>query len=413
MRVFLAVKHSLNQSQYYGSLWSENFYPALEELGCQIIPSQVDLCFSSKFMQISEHFTHEELQLRARTTQKIVDEVRIENHRKRIDLFISYFYNSHFDPAGFEDIHKLGIPTVNFFCNSIYQFDLVADIAPHVMYSWYPEKEAKSSYLSVGANPIWVQMGANPQLYHPIPSAHRQPRACFIGQRYADRDRLLAKLLQDHTPVDIYGKGWGGDTNLQKSSEIKTNSPVEEKTYLGRKLLRPGSLESYRNLISENLRGQGLIKGLNRTIQMLLYRQQSKGLDSILSSSACGYAPSISKTFAEYEVVLNFSNVWSDGRPGSRLIPHVRLRDFEAPMSRACYLTGYTDEISEFYDLGKEIDTYQDSEELGDKTKFYLNHPELAEKMREAGYQRALRDHTWKSRFKELFRKIGLRVQSK
>jgi spore maturation protein CgeB len=105
-------------------------------------------------------------------------------------------------------------------------------------------------------------------------------------------------------------------------------------------------------------------------------------------------------------VVLNFSNVWADGLPGSALIPHVRLRDFEGPMCRACYLTGHTDEIGEFYEVGREIDTYRTQEELVDKTRYYLTHPEAAEKLREAGYQRALRDHTWTRRFQELFQKI-------
>jgi len=86
----------------------------------------------------------------------------------------------------------------------------------------------------------------------------------------------------------------------------------------------------------------------------------------------------------------------------------VRLRDFEAPLCRSCYLTGYTEEIAEFYELGKEIDTYQSPEELVDKVKFYLNHPKEAENLREAAYQRAKRDHTWVNRFEELFEKIGL-----
>ena len=106
--------------------------------------------------------------------------------------------------------------------------------------------------------------------------------------------------------------------------------------------------------------------------------------------------------------MLNFSNVWADGRPGASLIPHVRLRDFEAPMCRTCYLTGATDEIKEFYEIGAEIDTYADAKELVDKAKFYLTHPQKAEALREAGYSRALRDHTWKRRFEELFSKIGL-----
>jgi len=71
------------------------------------------------------------------------------------------------------------------------------------------------------------------------------------------------------------------------------------------------------------------------------------------------------------------------------LIPHVRLRDFEGPMCRACYLTGHTDEIAEFYEIGKEIETYRSVEELVDKTKFYLNSPNSAERLRAAGYERA------------------------
>jgi spore maturation protein CgeB len=56
----------------------------------------------------------------------------------------------------------------------------------------------------------------------------------------------------------------------------------------------------------------------------------------------------------------------------------------------------------------EEIDTYSSHEELVDKTKFYLSHPVQAEVLREAGYRRALRDHTWERRFEELFRKTGL-----
>jgi spore maturation protein CgeB len=78
-------------------------------------------------------------------------------------------------------------------------------------------------------------------------------------------------------------------------------------------------------------------------------------------------------------------------------------------MCRTCYLTGHTDEIMEFYEVGQEIDTYRTPAELVDKARFYLDHPDAAEKLREAGYRRALRDHTWGQRFKELFRKIGIR----
>lgn len=47
--------------------------------------------------------------------------------------------------------------------------------------------------------------------------------------------------------------------------------------------------------------------------------------------------------------------------------------------------------------------------ELLDKTKFYLSHPREAEKLREAGYRRARRDHTWQRRFEQLFQATALK----
>ena len=406
MRIFIAVRHSTNPSYFYGGLWSSNFYPALQKLGHTIVESQVDLQPTSRFMQIPNNFTSQEQEVRAQTTQKIIDEVKQAHQQKPINLFLSYFYNSHFDPAGFEEINQLGIPTVNFYCNSIYQFELVSQIAAKVDFSWHAEKDARESYLQVGANPIWVQMGADPEVYHPVGNVSRQSKACFVGQRYADRDRLIAKLMTNQIPVDIYGSGWtvsaiSGKNSSQYSEELKTE-------YLGRQLQKPGSFNSYAQTAWSFVKNEGAIAGIKRTIRQLNYRNQSRQLRSLIANSACGFADNISETFAKYAIILNFSNVWADGRPGSKLIPHVRLRDFEAPMCRTCYLTGYTDEIKEFYELGTEIDTYSSPEELVDKTKFYLDHPAEAEKLREAGYERALRDHTWERRFEQLFQAIDL-----
>ena len=347
MRIFTAVRHSSNPPHFYGALWSGNFYPALQELGCEIIESKVDLFPASRFMHIAKDFTPEEHEVRKQITQRIVEEIKKAHHHKPIDLFLSYFYNAHFDPSGFEAIHQLGIPTVNFYCNSIYQFEFVSEIAKRAKFSWHTEKTAQPLYLKTGANPIWVQMGADPKIYHPLVGARRQSKACFIGQRYADRDRYLAKLIEHKTPVDIFGYGWKKEEMNGKFSE------TSETTYLGRKILKPGTMESYLQVLRQNFETEGLVGGSTRTLEQWQYRIGSRRLDSVLAKAVKGPAPDVCQTFNEYEVALNFSNVWADGWPGSRLISHVRLRDFEAPMSRACYLTGYSEEIAEFYQIGK------------------------------------------------------------
>jgi spore maturation protein CgeB len=401
MRIFIAVRHASDPRQYYGGLWSSNFYPALRQLGHELVESQTDLAPASRFMTVAQHFTEDELRVRQTLTESILSEVRAAHRQHRVDLFLSYFYNSHFDPAGFEELRKLGIPSVNFYCNSIYQFELVRDVARAADYAWHAERDARRSYLDAGANPVWVQMAADPEVYRPEPAPQRKRAACFVGQRYADRDRWVAALVRSQVPVELYGPGWGAPTASRANA-------VPESRYLGRDLKTPGALGSYVHEIRRNLESEGAFSGLARTGRQIRHRWVTRRLTKILAPHARGAVSveSIRNLFSSHEAVLNFSNVWADGRPGSALVPHVRLRDFEAPMCRAAYITAYTDELAEFYVPGKEVETYSTAEELVDKTRFLLANPSTAERLREAGYQRALKDHTWVNRFKQLFSAI-------
>ena len=42
------------------------------------------------------------------------------------------------------------------------------------------------------------------------------------------------------------------------------------------------------------------------------------------------------------------------------------------------------------------------------QAKFYLDHPDDRERIRQAGLARARRDHSWQKRFTDVFRTIGL-----
>lgn len=411
MRIFSAVRHSSDPAFFYGGLWSGNFYPAIRRLGHEVAESKVDLLPASRFMHVPGNFTPEEFQVRADLTQQIIDEVRQAHRERPIDLFLSYFYNSHFDAAGFSEIHRMGIPTVNFYCNSIYQFDLVAEVAAAAQWAWHAEKHARKLYLQVGARPVWVQMGADPVVYRPIDGEPRQANACFVGQRYADRDRLMFHLATAGVPLAIYGPGWAGTDGAATAGN--TGAVVAERgSYLGRSNHSPGSLPAYLNVIARNIERAGLCGGLVRSWRQACYRRESRRLLPALSRWAQGPIPftQICQVFSRHEVVLNFAAVWADGAPGSSLINHVRLRDFEAPMCRTCYLTGHTDEIEEFYDVGREIDAYRSPEELVEKVRYYLRHPQEAERLREAGFRRAVGQHTWTHRFAQLFSEIGLQA---
>jgi spore maturation protein CgeB len=403
MRIFCAVRHSRRPEFFYGDLWSRNFYPALRELGHSIVESQTDLLPTSGFMSVADRFTPEEMETRAKATEEILGEVRSALQTGPVDLFLSYFYNSHFDPGGFGELRRLGVPSVNFYCNSMYQFRLVSEIAAKADFSWHAERDARGCYRAVGATPVWVQMGADPTIYRPIDGIVRSGKTCFVGQRYADRDRWAAAVAKAGISLDVYGPGW------QRPLEIGHTAP-RVRFHLGRRVYSPGSIWSYAQSIRDSIASAGLAPGISRIARRWSYRHRTRSLMSFGGVNAKGAVPfqRIPSVFAKYEVCLNFSNVWADGHPGSRLISHVRLRDFEAPMCRTCYLTGHTDEITECYKVGKEIDTYRSQEELVDKIRFYLAHPAQASQLREAGYRRAVSEHTWRHRFQQLFALVGV-----
>ncbi|MDZ7380139.1 MAG: glycosyltransferase, partial [candidate division KSB1 bacterium] len=121
---------------------------------------------------------------------------------------------------------------------------------------------------------------------------------------------------------------------------------------------------------------------------------------SILSDEEMVRIPSQS------HISLNFSEVKDE--LNGEIKRHIRLRDFEVPMSGGLLMTGYQDELMEYYEIGREILCYDSKEELLDKCRYYLRHQQEAEAIRQAGYERARRDHTWANRFQQLFQYMGI-----
>lgn len=83
-------------------------------------------------------------------------------------------------------------------------------------------------------------------------------------------------------------------------------------------------------------------------------------------------------------------------------------RDFEIPMSGGLYLTEYHPELETVYDLGREIIAYRGFDDLVAKIRHLLSHPEEAEAIRQAGFRRARRNHTWEMRFERVFSLMNL-----
>src|SRR5438309_1311304 len=142
-----------------------------------------------------------------RTNEQLLKQFRAEHARKPFDLFFGYVYSSVVYPETIDLIRQSGVPTVNFSCNNVHQFDLVRAIASHFDACIVPEATAQRDFAEVGARPLRIQLAANPRVYRPFP----EPRiydVTFVGQRYADRADFLGHLHRQGVAVRAWGAGW-------------------------------------------------------------------------------------------------------------------------------------------------------------------------------------------------------------
>ena len=65
-------------------------------------------------------------------------------------------------------------------------------------------------------------------------------------------------------------------------------------------------------------------------------------------------------------------------------------------------------ELKRWFDVGREIVAYVDYDDLAGKVRALLSNPQAADEIRERGYQRARREHSWEMRFEKIFSLLGL-----
>jgi hypothetical protein len=317
-----------------------------------------------------------------KTNERLLAAFRSAMSKRPVDLFFGYFYSSVAYPQTIDLIRQSGVPTVNFSCNNVHQFDLVRDIAPRFDVCVVPEQAAQASFQEVGARPLRIQLAANPRVYRPLP----EPRiydVTFVGQRYADRADFLGHLHVHGVGVHAWGAGWQHNKRLDLANAKAALALVEDEGLDGvRRLLRPrpesnGTAAASRGVDTSAFGGPRLLHG------------------------------DLIRMFSQSRLSLGFATAGNSHLSGTRLT-HLRLREFEAPMSGALYLTEDQPELAEYFEPSREVLTYTDRDDLLGKARYYLAHPEKSERIRRAGLERARREHTWQHRFRELFAALGL-----
>ncbi len=373
MRIFLAIPRSPNPT-FASDLWKANLHDPLVAMGHDTV------LWDGGTLALFDLDPADPATAPARERfgGEFLRAVEAADRAARLDLVLTYVSASHLAPEVVARVRERVAPVANFFCNNVHQFHLIRALAPSFTTNLVPEAAALDVYRAVGARVDFFPMAANPDVYRrqDVPIRYE---ATFAGQRYADRASQILALRRAGVAAHAFGQGWSGSGDGAAASRgvAEGGGPWRALTLL--------------------LAGRNpLVAARDRVEWARLRSDFSDALHPPARDDA--YV----RLFSESAISLGFL-VLGDSHRTRRPLRQVRLREFEAPMAGAFYLTEHLDELALHYEIGREIVCYRSREELVDRCRYYLAHPEAREPIRRAGEARAQRDHTWTRRFDGLF----------
>lgn len=432
MRIFYASGERPNQALRDSQVWRNNLYGSLVDLGHDVVELDYDLnpllAHADVSIPANRAFVDAE---RPRAEAALLSQLEHAHRAARVDLFFSYFYSVCARPETIRGIGARGIRTMNWYCNGSYQFHLVEEIAPAYDWSLVPEAFRMDDYRRVGAHPIYCQEAANPLVYHPV-DVPRDLDVVFVGARYGERPQYIRRLVDAGIDVHVFGPGWqprhaaprswpnGGEPGQAaraapkgRIGRLRLLATAEGWRRLGRRLRRLFRRDGRRATGSGSgvrpatgtVDGDGAVGAARRGAAA------SRPADlTALPAEVCG--PILSddemvEMYSRARISLGFSGVGNFAGGPDRIV-QVRLRDFEAPMSGAFYMVEEMPELGDFFLIGEEVVCYGGPDDLVEKCRHYLAHPNERERIRLAGRARALKDHTWQRRLTDAFQEAGL-----
>jgi hypothetical protein len=381
MRILLSCLQSLKRHRIASyQHWRLYFTKGCEEAGIEFIEvPDIDW---------AEGLTHppgDELnRWRTRTWEAVLSYVRSERASQPIDFFLGYLYPQQIEVAAIAELQRLGIPSVNFFCDNVREFRKVpGEYHPFALH-WVPEFEALPMYSKArlphlhAPMPCWI-----PPELRTVPVEETEP-ATFIGSPDVLRRDLLGRALNSGAEFVIRGYGWKDGAN---------ESAVSERS------LRDVMINQMKLIQSQGLRGL-LCKVENRLLPVRPPEINSSKL--YLPVSREDYL----RITREAQVTIGVNRVPTAWRPNRNPLAYSRLRDLEAPMLGACYLAEWTEGLEHLYELGNEIETYHSAGELCAKLKILKNDLQRRQNLRQKAQQRALAKHS----VSETLKRIGRRI---
>ena len=352
-RVFALVPDCHVIGWRYGTVWRKHFYEGLQSAGIEVIlPQSVNFDWARPAQSGSEGRKAE------RQATSLELSLQIERAvATGLDAVVSCCFSHDLELEIVDKVRCAGVPWINFFCDSLYAFHTVEELARRTSLNWFVETGAVERYKELGVPYLCAPYALNPREL-PDASCNDAERALsFVGT--ANRPRAKAVTLLRMAGVDLYVSGWGWQEALAP---------------------RPGA-------------GWGARAALKRAFRFAARKALHGRVDEYLDEGAFLESLRASQTL----LGLNESGLGSGPFVGC-----LKLRDVEFPGLGCCYLTQHNQDVASTFEIGSEVRTFRTLWEARQVARELAGDPVTCRRMGQRARKRVLGEHTWSARLPQL-----------
>ena len=373
MRIlYVAMKYDYGKPEQGYSFEHYNFYDSLLHMGHDI------LYFD--FMTLMQE------QGKDRMNRKLLEVVKAE----KPDLMFTVLFKDEIDKVVVKGISEnTDTVTLNWFCDDHWRFDNFSRCwAPCFNWVVTTAKSALPNYKEIGyKNAIKSQWACNPFLYRKL-NLQLKYDATFVGQPHGDRRETIRTLRDSGIDVKTWGTGWDvGRISQEEMIQVFNQSRINL------------NLSNASACVVDGLKTNPALKLLSYYLDLVPFGSGMKIIGRQCLSKMNSWTNKTNKRKS------------SDDRCQNSL-DQIKGRNFEVPGCGGFIMTGKADNLDEYYEIGKEVICFEDTNDLVEKAYYYLEQEDERRAIAHAGYDRTMREHTYVHRFDEIFQRMGLHAKS-
>lgn len=350
--LFVASKYDYGRPEQGHSYEYYNFYDSLLHMGHDIIYFD--------YLSLIQKYG------RNRMNKLLLDIVTTESP----DLMFTVLLKDELDPRAIQKISNSNTITLNWFCDDRWRFDNYSKYwAPRFNWIVTTDQTAIPKYAELNYhNVIKSQWACNHFMYRKL-NLPLKYNVTFVGYPHGTRRETIKTLHKSGINARVWGTDWKlGHLPQEELICVFNQSRVNLNLSNASTTLEiPGRLSRFLS---------------NIPFGMSIKRKGTQWLSTIRSLSKFQYQGQI------------------------------KGRNFEVPGCGGFLLSERVEGLEDYYNIGKEVECFDDMNSLIEKIHYYLSHEDERSTIALAGYKRTLLEHTYAHRFTDIFKQLRLPHES-